>query len=69
MAGALRRALVRVLLQPGPVSLDPPRRRALPELHEQSLRDYFAALPAALGGDPAAIWSIDGVHRDYLPAR
>jgi hypothetical protein len=37
--------------------------------YEQSLRDYFAALPAALGGDPAAIWSIDGVHRDYLPAR
>ena len=37
--------------------------------YEQSLRDYFSELPAALGGDPAAIWSIDGVHRDYLPQR
>jgi hypothetical protein len=32
------------------------------------LRDDFAALPDALGGDAAAIWSIDDVHRDDLPA-
>jgi hypothetical protein len=37
--------------------------------YEHALRDYFAELPAALGGDPAAIWSIDGVHRDYVPQR
>jgi hypothetical protein len=37
--------------------------------YEQSLRDYFSELPAALGGDPAAIWSIDSVHRDYLAQR
>ena len=30
--------------------------------YEQSLRDYFAALLAAYGGDASAIWSIDGVH-------
>lgn len=36
--------------------------------YEQSLRDYFAALLAAHGGDRAAIWSIDNVHANYLPA-
>ncbi len=35
--------------------------------YEQALTDYFVALLAAHGGDPRAIWSIDGVHRDYLP--
>lgn len=35
--------------------------------YEQSLRDYVPALLTALGGDPAAIWSIDDVHLDYLP--
>jgi hypothetical protein len=34
--------------------------------YEQALEDYFAALLAAHGGDPSAIWSIDGVHREYL---
>jgi hypothetical protein len=34
--------------------------------YEQSLRGYFPALLAAHGGDAAAIWSIDGVHTDYL---
>lgn len=33
--------------------------------YEQSLRDYFPALRAALGGDAGAIWSIDGVHLAY----
>jgi hypothetical protein len=35
--------------------------------YEQSLRDYFADLLAAHGGDASAIWSIDGVHLNYLP--
>ncbi len=35
--------------------------------YEQALRDYFAALLAAHHGDANAIWSIDGVHLDYLP--
>lgn len=35
--------------------------------YEQALRDYFAALLAAHHGDASAIWSIDGVHLDYLP--
>jgi hypothetical protein len=35
--------------------------------YEQALRDYFTALLAAHHGDPSAIWSIDGVHLDYLP--
>ena len=34
--------------------------------YEQALRDYFAALLAAHDGDAAAIWSIDGVHLQYL---
>ena len=36
--------------------------------YEQSLRDYFAALVAAYGGDASAIWSIDGVHLAYVLA-
>jgi hypothetical protein len=35
--------------------------------YEQALRDYFTVLLAAHQGDPSPIWSIDGVHRDYLP--
>ncbi len=35
--------------------------------YEQSLRDYFPALVAAHGEDANAIWSIDGVHLEYLP--
>jgi hypothetical protein len=38
-----------------------------PLTYEQALRDYFTALLAAHDGDPSAIWSIDGVHREYLP--
>ena len=34
--------------------------------YEDCLRDHFAALLAAHGGDAAAIWSIDGVHRAYV---
>ncbi|AXB47991.1 hypothetical protein [Amycolatopsis albispora] len=34
--------------------------------YEQALRDYFPALLAAHGGDASGIWSIDGVHLDYL---
>jgi hypothetical protein len=34
--------------------------------YEQALRDYFAALLAAHGGDASAIWSIDGVHAAYV---
>ena len=34
--------------------------------YEQCLRDYFPALVAAQGGDPGAIWSIDGVHLAYV---
>ncbi|QWF78638.1 hypothetical protein [Amycolatopsis sp. CA-230715] len=34
--------------------------------YDQALRDYFPALVAAHGGDASAIWSIDGVHFDYL---
>jgi hypothetical protein len=30
--------------------------------------EYFAALLAAHDGDATRIWSIDGVHLDYLPA-
>ena len=36
--------------------------------YEQSMRDYFAALLAAHGGERSAIWSIDNVHVDYLLA-
>jgi hypothetical protein len=35
--------------------------------YEQALADYFAALLAAHDGNAGAIWSIDGVHLDYLP--
>jgi hypothetical protein len=35
--------------------------------YERALREYFAALLAAHGGDASAIWSIDGVHRAHLP--
>jgi hypothetical protein len=35
--------------------------------YDQALADYFAALLAAHDGDASAIWSIDGVHLDYLP--
>ena len=34
--------------------------------YEHALRDYFPALRTALGGDASAIWSIDGVHLDYV---
>ena len=34
--------------------------------YEDCLRDHFAALLAAHGGDAAAIWSIDGVHRAHV---
>jgi hypothetical protein len=34
--------------------------------YEQALRDYFAALLAAHDGNAAAIWSIDGVHLQYV---
>ena len=36
--------------------------------YEQALSDYFAALLAAHGGDASAIWSIDAVHLQHLPA-
>jgi hypothetical protein len=36
--------------------------------YEQSLRDYFRALGAALGGDAGATWPIDGVHLAYVDA-
>jgi hypothetical protein len=35
--------------------------------YDQASADYFAALLAAHDGDASAIWSIDGVHLDYLP--
>ena len=34
--------------------------------YERCLADYFRDLVAAHGGDPSAIWSIDGVHRGYV---
>jgi hypothetical protein len=34
--------------------------------YEDALRDYFADLLAAHGGDASAIWSIDGVHTAYV---
>ena len=34
--------------------------------YEQALRDYFAALLRAHGGDSSAIWSHDGVHAEYV---
>jgi hypothetical protein len=36
--------------------------------YERALRDYFSALLAAHDGDSTAIWSIDGVHLDFLPS-
>jgi hypothetical protein len=33
---------------------------------ENALADYFAALLRAHHGDASAIWSIDGVHAEYL---
>jgi hypothetical protein len=36
--------------------------------YDRALREYFTALLAAHGGDRAAIWSIDGVHLDHMPA-
>jgi hypothetical protein len=35
--------------------------------YERALREYFADLAAAFGGDTSAIWSLDAVHADYLP--
>jgi hypothetical protein len=34
--------------------------------YETALRDYFAALLAAHGGDASRIWSIDGVHLAHM---
>jgi hypothetical protein len=34
--------------------------------YEDALADYFAALLRAHQGDASAIWSIDGVHAEYL---
>ena len=34
--------------------------------YEDALADYFAALLRAHHGDASAIWSIDGVHADYV---
>jgi hypothetical protein len=36
--------------------------------YERTLEEYFSALLAAHGGDGSRIWSIDGVHFDYLAA-
>jgi hypothetical protein len=36
--------------------------------YERALAEYFSALLAAHGGDASRIWSIDGVHFDYLAA-
>jgi hypothetical protein len=36
--------------------------------YDRSLAEYFAALLAAHQGDASRIWSIDGVHFDYLAA-
>lgn len=36
--------------------------------YERALADYFPALLAAHQGDGSRIWSIDGVHFDYLSA-
>jgi hypothetical protein len=35
--------------------------------YERALGEYFAALLAAHDADASRIWSIDGVHVDYLP--
>jgi hypothetical protein len=34
--------------------------------YERALREYFSALLEVHGGDASAIWSIDGVHLEYL---
>ena len=34
--------------------------------YERALREYFDDLLRAHGGDRSAIWSIDGVHLQYL---
>jgi len=34
--------------------------------YERALREYFADLVAARGGDASGIWSIDDVHLDYV---
>jgi hypothetical protein len=34
--------------------------------YDDALADYFHALLRAHGGDPSAIWSIDGVHTRYV---
>ena len=34
--------------------------------YDRALREYFADLLAAHGGDASAIWSIDGVHAAYV---
>jgi hypothetical protein len=36
--------------------------------YERALAEYFTALVAAHRGDAGQIWSIDGVHSDYLAA-
>lgn len=36
--------------------------------YERALAEYFSALLGAYQGDPAQIWSIDGVHLDYMAA-
>jgi hypothetical protein len=36
--------------------------------YERALADYFSVLLAVHGGDPSRIWSIDGVHFDYIAA-
>jgi hypothetical protein len=36
--------------------------------YERALAEYFPALLAAHRGDASRIWSIDGVHFDYLSA-
>jgi hypothetical protein len=36
--------------------------------YERALAEYFRDLLAAHEGDASRIWSIDGVHFDYLSA-
>jgi hypothetical protein len=36
--------------------------------YESALAEYFSALLAAHRGDSRQIWSIDGVHFDYVAA-
>jgi hypothetical protein len=37
--------------------------------YERALREYFAALLDVHGGDASAIWSLDGVHLEYVTPR